>query len=47
MERTAENTKDDLASGIKDITRINETVSLFEGRIQSLEDFNRFGPDKL
>lgn len=36
-----------LAEKMKTIDRMNEVVSLVQGRIENLEDFNRFGPDKL
>ena len=32
---------------IQTIDRMNEIVTLVEGRIENLEDFNKFGPDKL
>lgn len=37
----------ELEEKIKTIDRVNEVVSLVEGRIENLEDFNKFGPDKL
>ena len=37
----------ELEDKIKTIDRVNEVVSLVEGRIENLEDFNKFGPDKL